>query len=164
VFLGLAATICGAAGSAQDNAADVTGLFMQSCVSFVGNRQGLRDWAASNGLHELPPEGEQAFLYGAPGKVFDATDATGKFVVVSPDSGACSTIAEIADGAAVLDQLERALHAAGIAIQVTKDADDSAEKSLHHRDYVASKDRLQWRILVGTVGDKPGTAMLTATP
>jgi hypothetical protein len=38
------------------------------------------------------------------------------------------------------------------------------EKSLHHRDYVASKDTLKWQILVGTVRDKPGAAMLTAAP
>ena len=137
---------------------------MQSCDRFVGNPKGLRDWATSVGLHELPPAGEQAFLYGAAGEVFDATNTIGKRVVVSYDSGACAAIAESADGAAVLGGLEQALRDAGIGFTVTKDGDDSAEKSLHHRDYLASKDSLQWHILAGTVNDKPGTAMLTATP
>jgi hypothetical protein len=137
---------------------------MQSCVRFAGNAQGLRDWATGIGLRELPPEGEQAFLYGQPGKVFDATNTVGKFVVVSGDGGACSAIAEIADGAAVEGDLEQLLHDAGIAFTLTQEQDDSVEKSLHHRDYVASKDKLQWHILAGTVRDKPGTAMLTALP
>jgi len=137
---------------------------MQGCVRFAGNRQGLRSWAAGLGLHELPPQGEQAFLHGLPGKVFDATNAIGKFVVVSADTGACSAIAERADGDAVAGDLEQSLHDAGIAFRLTQETDDSAEKALHHRDYVASKERLQWHILLGTVRDQPGTAMLTAMP
>lgn len=164
LLLAVAATACLAAGPGQDNAAELTGLFMQSCVGFLGNRQGLRDWAAHTGLQELPPQGEQAFLYGEPGKVFDATNAIGKFVVLSADSGSCSAVAEIADGAAVMSDLEQALHEVGIAFQVTNETDDSVEKSLHHREYVASKDKLRWQILVGTVRDKPGTAILTANP
>jgi hypothetical protein len=137
---------------------------MQSCNGFVGNPKGLRGWAAGVGLPALPPQAEQAFLHGAPGLVFDASDATGKFVVVSGDDGSCSAIAAIADGAAVSADLERSLRAAGFAFTLTREQDDSVEKSLHHRDYVVSKDKLQWRILVGTVIDKPGTAMLTAAP
>jgi hypothetical protein len=155
---------CIAASPAEDNATDLTGLFMQSCNRFVGNPQGLRDWAGSAGLHELPQAGEQAFLHGAPGRVFDASDATGKFVVVSGDGGACSAIAETADGGALVDDLERSLRQAGIAFTLTREQDDSVEKSLHQRGYVASKDTSQWQILVGTVRDRPGTAMLTATP
>lgn len=159
-----AATCCLAASPAQDNAAELTGLFMQSCVTFAGSRQGLRDWAAHTGLPELPPQGEQAFLYGEPGKVFDATNSIGKFVVLSTDSGSCSAVAESADGATVMNDLEQALRESGIAFQVTNETDDSVEKSLHHRQYVASKDKLRWQILVGTVRDKPGTAMLTTNP
>ncbi len=164
MMVALAVLLCMAAGPAQDNATELVGLFGQSCLRFAGDRQGLRDWAQSIGLHELPPEGEQAFLYGSPGKVFDATNAVGKFVVVSNDDGSCAAIAQRADGAALTADLEQSLRAAGIAFTVTQDKDDSAENSLHHRDYAASKDTLRWHILVGTVRDKPGTAMLTAMP
>ncbi len=160
----LAAIVCLAASPAEDAATDLTALFMQSCDRFVGDPQGLRDWAAAAGLHTLTPEGEQGFLQGAPGRVFDASDATGKFVVVSGDAGACSAIAQTADGAAVAEDLEQSLRAAGITFALTREQDDSVEKSLHHRDYVASKGTLQWQILVGTVRDRPGTAMLTAVP
>ena len=161
LFAGL---LCLAAGTAQDNAAELTGLFLQSCVRFAGNTKALRDWAGSTGLHELPPAGEQAFLQGAPGRVFDATNDIGKRVLVSADSGACSTVAETADGAAVASDLEQALRQSGITVTLTQETDDSAENALHHRDYIATKDTLRWHILVGTVRDKPGTAMLTVTP
>ncbi len=137
---------------------------MQSCIRFTGNPPDLRAWATGLGLHELPPQGEQAFLSGQPGRVFDATNAIGKRVVVSYDSGACSAIAETADGAAVQSDLEQALRDAGIGFSVTLDADNSAEKSLHHREYLASKGTLQWHILLGTVRDTPGTTILTAEP
>jgi hypothetical protein len=116
------------------------------------------------GLHELPPAGEQAFLQGVPGRVFDATNDIGKRVLVSADSGACSAIAETADGAAVARDLEQGLHDAGITVTLTAETDDSADNALHHRDYVATKDTLRWHILVGTVRDRPGTAMLTVAP
>jgi hypothetical protein len=134
---------------------------MQSCVRFAGNAPDLRAWAASIGLQELPPQGEQAFLNGRPGKVFDASNADGKFVVVSADNGACSAVAELVDGEALATDLEQSLRDAGIAFRLTQETDDSAEKSLHHREYLASKDTLRWQILVGTVRDKPGTAMLS---
>jgi hypothetical protein len=160
----ITALLCLGAGSAQDNAAELTGLFMQSCIRFAGNPPDLRTWAVGLGLHELPPQGEQAFLNGQPGKVFDATNEVGKRVVVSGDSGACSAVGETADGEAVVADLEQALRDNGIAFRLTQERDDSAEKALHQRSYLASKDTLQWQILVGTVLDKPGTAMLTALP
>jgi hypothetical protein len=49
---------------------------MQSCNAFVGNPKGLRDWAAAAALPSLPTGGEQAFLHGAPGRVFDARART----------------------------------------------------------------------------------------
>ena len=85
-------------------------------------------------------------------------------MVVSYDDGACAAIAETADGTAVVDDLQQALRDAGIALTLARERDDSAENALHHRDYVASKDAQRWQILIGTVRDKPGTAILTALP
>ena len=76
------------------NAKQVAGLFMQSCIRFAGDKDGLRDWAKKTGLKELPPEAQDQFLYGLPGVVFDASNQDGKFVLVSEDGGSCSTIAE----------------------------------------------------------------------
>ncbi|MBS0562545.1 MAG: hypothetical protein JSR21_21060 [Proteobacteria bacterium] len=153
-----------AAASASDNAAQLAGLFVQSCVRFVGNAKGLRDWARKTGLHEVPPEGEAAFLHGAPGRVFDATNATGKYVVVSPDDGSCSALAERADGAAVAAALEARLRDSGLAVTLAAETDDKAVRGVRHREYVVSQDRQAWQILLSIPLDGPGPAMLTAVP
>ena len=80
-------------------AKQVAGLFMQSCVQFAGDRDGLRGWARKTGLNALPAEAQDRFLYGLPGVVFDASNKEGKFVLVSEDAGSCSTLAEMANGA-----------------------------------------------------------------
>jgi hypothetical protein len=72
------------------NAKQVAGLFMQSCLQFAGDKDGLRDWAKKTGLKELPAEAQDQFLYGLPGVVFDASNKDGKFVLVSEDGGSCS--------------------------------------------------------------------------
>jgi len=87
-------------------ASQVVGLFMQSCVRFALDPAGVRGWALHAGLKLLPPEGQQAFLYGLPGQVFDASTKDGKLVMISENSGACSTMAESASGAAVVKVLE----------------------------------------------------------
>jgi len=158
----LAACPAAAAATPSDPAAELAGLFMQSCNRFVGNARGLRDWAVATGLPELPRQGEAAFLAGASGKVFDATDAAGKFVVASQDNGPCSAIAEAADGGAVVRALEQALHDSGIAFTLAAETDDAAEKALRHREYVVSQDRQAWQILVSFVFSGQGAAMLTA--
>lgn len=137
---------------------------MQSCARFVGNRQGLRDWAAKAGLSEVPAEGEAAFLHGAPGRVFDATNAAGKFVVVSPDDGSCSAVAERADGGAVIADVEARLRDSGVAVTLAGETDDKAVRGVRHREYVVSQDRQAWQILLSIPLDGPGPAMLTAVP
>lgn len=66
--------------SSSDGAAQVVGLFMQSCIRFAGDPTGLRKWAPTAGIQPLPAKGQQAFLYGLPGEVFDASTKQGKLV------------------------------------------------------------------------------------
>src|SRR4051794_12631662 len=91
--------------TAQVNAKQVAGLFMQSCLQYAGSKEGLRAWARKTGLKELPKDIQDRFLYGLPGVVFDASNKEGKFVLVSEDRGSCSALAESASGAAVLTNL-----------------------------------------------------------
>ena len=154
-----------AADTAITNAQQLAGLFVQSCVHFAGNRQGLRDWAASTHLQRLPAQGENTFLYGLPGMVFDASNADGKFVLISEDGGSCSAMAEAANGPAVVKDLEQLLRQAKINFDVTGEHDDKAEKALVHREYTASTGDQQWEMLVSTVQDPAGgEAMLTVNP
>ena len=154
---------CRADEPAVVNARQVAGLFMQSCLQFAGDKNGLRAWAKNTKLQELPPTGQDIFLHGLPGLVFDASTKDGKFVLVSEDGGSCSVLAETASGTAVVSDLEKNLNEAQITFKITADRDDAVEKALRHREYTATKGDRGWLLLVSTVKDQVGgEAMLTA--
>jgi hypothetical protein len=145
------------------NAKQVAGLFMQSCLQFAGDKDGLRDWAKKTGLKTLPTEAQDQFLYGLPGVVFDASNTNGKFVLVSEDGGSCSVVAEIASGPTVISDLEQDMTDAKIAFTVTAEKSDAVERALRHREYQASQGQREWLLLVSIVKDPAGgQAMLTA--
>lgn len=138
-------------------------LFMQSCLQYAGDRDGLRTWAKKLGLMELPAEEQDRYLYGLPGIVFDASNSDGRFKLVSEDGGSCSVLAASASGQAVLQDLEQKLHDAQITFKVTAERPDAVEKTLHHREYVAQQGKREWLLLVSIVQDPAGgEAMLTA--
>jgi hypothetical protein len=144
-------------------ARQVAGLFMQSCVQFAGDREGVRGWAKKSGLKQLPADVQEQFLYGLPGVVFDASNKDGKFVLVSEDGGSCSTIAEMASGPGVIADLEKDMKEAQITFTVTAEKGDSEEKVLRHREYMASQGQREWLLLISTVKDPVGgQVMLTA--
>ncbi len=166
--LALAGVAAGAraadAGDAE-TAAQVVGLFMQSCVRFAGDAPGLRQWAVQAGMKPLPALGQQAFLYGLPGQVFDASTKNDKLVLISEDAGACSTTAESASGPEVVKTLEQALQLSHIDFKMSQEDDDKQEKMLHHREYTASLGNRKWDMLVSTVkGADHGEVMLTTSP
>jgi hypothetical protein len=161
----IALLACVANAAPADNAVQLAGLFMQSCVQFSGDRNALRDWARGTGLAELQEPGRTAFLHDSSGVVFDASNQAGKFVLISDDAGGCSAVAETADGPALRAALEADLRQAGIGFTPGRDADDPEERHLRHREYTASLGTRTWRIVVGTVRDRQGgQAMLTANP
>jgi hypothetical protein len=164
-YAGMMALGAPARSDAPSDAAakQVAGLFMQSCIQFSGDKEGLRGWANKTGLTQLPAEAQQRFLYGLSGAVFDASNATGKFVLISEDGGSCSVVAQSASGSAAVTDLEQDMTAASIAFRVTSDQPDSQEKALEHREYMASRGERQWRLLVSTVTNvASGQVMLTA--
>jgi hypothetical protein len=145
------------------NAKQVAGLFMQSCLQFAGDKEGLRGWARKTGLKELPATVRDRFLYGLPGTVFDASNRSGKFILVSEDGGSCSAVAEIASGAVVVADLEQDMKDAQITFKVTAEKADAEEKAVKHREYQASQGQREWLLLVSIVQDPAGgQAMLTA--
>jgi hypothetical protein len=148
-----------------DTAAQVVGLFMQSCVRFAGDVAGLRKWALEAGMQILPAQGQQAFLYGLPGEVFDASTKQDKLVLISEDAGACSTTAESASGSEVVKTLEQAMQLSHIDFKMMGEDADQQEKILEHREYTASQGGRQWDMLVSTVkGVARGEVMLTTSP
>ena len=162
---GMAALTSSACADDPPNVAakQVAGLFVQSCIQFAGDKDGLRGWAKKTGLKELPPSVQDRFLYGLPGVAFDASNKAGRFVLVSEDGGSCSVVAEMASGPVVIADLEQDLNDAKISFQVIADKADSVENALKHREYQASKGERSWLLLVSTVKDPiGGQVMLTA--
>jgi hypothetical protein len=150
--------------AAADAAAQVVGLFMQSCVRFAGDPDGLRAWAPNAGMQPLPAQGQQAFLYGLPGVVFDASTKSDKLVVISENEGACSAMSESASGPLVVKTLEQVMQQAHIDFTMTHEDDDQQEKTLHHREYTASQGTRHWEMLISVVkGAAPGEVMLTTS-
>jgi len=144
-------------------AKQVAGLFVQSCIQFAGDKNGLRGWAKKTGLKELPDSVQDRFLYGLQGVVFDASNKDGKFVLVSEEGGSCSVVAEMANGPSVIADLEQDLNTAKITFKVTAEKPDAEEKALNHREYQASQGDRGWLLLVSTVKNPAGgQVMLTA--
>jgi hypothetical protein len=153
------------AAHAADQSAALAGLFMQSCLNYAGDPAGLRAWATGKGLPKVPEKARAAFLHGAPGQVFDASDNEGKFVVASADDGICSAVTNKVSQAAIVAALEGDLRAAGIAFRLVIERDDKTIPDIHDREYLATKNGRSWRILLATVKDPSGgQAMITGAP
>ena len=161
IALALLAPATASAGPAEE----LSGLFIQSCLPFAGRPAALRQWATQLKLPEVPDPARAAFLGGAPGKVFDASDPEGKFVLVSSDDGICAVITYRAGDAETAQGLEHALSGASVRFRLVIERDDKLNPKLHHREYLAARGKQAWRILAATVRDTdPGQAMLTAAP
>lgn len=153
------------AAARADAAAELAGLFMQTCLQYAGDPEGLRAWARKTGLPQAAEQARTAFLHGAPGQVFDASDPDGKFVLVSSDDGICSTVTNQVIQAAAINALEDDLRSSGIRFRLVIERDDKTFPEIHDREYLATKDGRSWRILLATVnGEKGGQAMLTGAP
>ncbi len=138
---------------------------MQSCMTYAGDSSGLRAWAKKIGLPEAPDKARDAFLHGAPGRVFDASDPDGKFALISSDDGICSAVTDQATQQAAIDALETDLHDSGVAFRMVIERDDKTYPAIHDREYLATKNGRSWRILLATLnGDAGGQAMLTGAP
>jgi hypothetical protein len=138
---------------------------MQSCVRFAGDTAGLRRWAGETGLKPLPPGGQAAFLRNQRGIAFDATNAEGKFVVISGEAGSCSTVAQRADSARLTGDLEQALRQAGLGFTGGAEADDPTDRKLHYREFRVRKADRMWKVVLSTgSADSGAHPMLTILP
>ena len=150
---------------APDSAARAVALFMQSCVRFAGDTQGLRDWIKTAAYPEVPASRADDFLNGLPGGAYDASGGKLSLVLVSEDGGSCSVVADTVKGAELIDVLEKVLRGAKINFTATDDPPDPQVKDLNNREYAASADQRSWHMLVSTVKDPAGgEAMLTTNP
>ena len=107
-----AATLMGAPGAAtaqvpeDKGAADLVGLFQQSCIAFAGQTPKLREWAAGKKLSEMPAKNAAILRGSTPGKVFNASEGDTKLAVVSEDAGGCKAIIGYGNQGAVDEALK----------------------------------------------------------
>ena len=153
-----------AAAQAQP-AAQMAGLFIQGCLPFVGNPPALRDWAHRQDMPMAPERVREAFLFNAPGQVFDGSTPDAKLVLISSDAGLCSVVTDRTKENDIIAALEAGLRQAGLKYRLVIERDDKQVPQIHDREYLASKYGKGWRILAAAVkGDAGGKAMLTAGP
>jgi hypothetical protein len=103
--LGLMVSV-GSAAAEDRGAADLVGLFQQSCLAFTGQTGKLREWAASKKLPEMPARNAKALAGSTAGKVYNASQGDEKLAVVSQDDGGCRAILGYGDQGAVDDALK----------------------------------------------------------
>ena len=149
---------------AQAAARQAAGLFMQSCVTYAGNPAALRAWAGKIGLPALPEPGQAGFLKGAAGRVYDASNPAGKYVVVSFDDGGCLILAEAVDPDELVRASEKALVDAGITAVLDKEEIEQGEEAIHHRTYGATRGERRWTLVISHGQGTPDQAMLSAVP
>lgn len=153
-----------AASPADDAPQQLVGMFVQGCMPFVGNPKALRDWAGKIGLPPVPPQAAMAFLHSAPGQVFDGSNASGKFVLVSSDDGLCSVVTNKVSEPALRDALEAGLTKAGLTYRLVIKRNDQTVSNILDREYLAAKGKIGWRVLMEALKDGEGQGMLTAGP
>ena len=84
--------------SSSSSARQAAGLFMQACVRFSGNEDGLRSFLFDHHVPRMKPEAAGYFLRGGhPGQAYDATNSFGRLAVVSRDDGTCTVYSDTAD-------------------------------------------------------------------
>jgi hypothetical protein len=80
---------------AADQAREVVGLFVQSCLKHVGESRDLQEWiAATPQLRKFAPEAAQSFLEGKKGEVWSAENKAGLFALVLFADDSCTVLAQ----------------------------------------------------------------------
>lgn len=132
-----------ASAQAPDNpspaAAQLIGLFTQTCVQFAGRRDALRDFLTRKGVPELSEGGKAIFLRARKGVGYDATNKVTRLALVSEDNGACTAFMGEGGNADIISQVRSLFR--GLHVQLEQVSDDQKP------DRRTAIDRL-------TVGDK----------
>ena len=96
------------------NAKQVAGLFMQSCLTFAGDKNACAIGPRRPASRSCRPTCRIVSSTVCRESSFDASNKDGKFVLVSEDGGSCSVVAETASGTGVIADLEQDLNDAKI--------------------------------------------------
>ena len=141
-------------------ATQASGLFISSCLRHASNAPALRDWARQFNLRQAPAKVAEGFLHGTPGVVYDASNPTGRYVILSHDDGSCAVLTKDSDGPAMTAGLEAALARAGVVAILALERTDPDVPGTRHRTYHAAGAGRSWTIIL-TIA--PEQTLLSAT-
>lgn len=154
-----AGVLLASAANAAERETQIAGLFTQACVFHAGDPAGLRGWVRDAGLPALPQAGQAAFLRGASGVAYDATNRDGgKMALLMTDDGACAVAAPGADRPALVAAVEADLAATGIAASASETRTDAVVT----RTYAAHRAARGWLLVIATGIDPRAPVQLTA--
>ena len=128
------------------------GLFMQACVSQLGDILAVRTWLEDRHVPHMAEGGALHFLDGKAGVVFDASNKTGRYGLTTLDNGLCDVFADRAKASDVIPLLEATLKAGGLTVIRLKDDFETEDTRRHHYDYLVIRDGVNYN-LVATVSD-----------
>jgi hypothetical protein len=141
-------------------ATQASGLFISSCLRHASNAPALRDWARQLNLRQAPARVADGFLHGTPGVVYDASNPTGRYVILSHDDGSCAVLTKESDGPAMTAGLESALSRAGVVAILALERTDPDVPGTRHRIYNAAGAGRSWTIILTAT---PEQTLLSAT-
>lgn len=138
---------------------EAAGLFAQSCVPFAGDRPALQAWVEEHHLRALPPGGQEAFLRGQPGTVYDATTPATKLALIVGQDGSCLVATPAIDAAALTAALTRNAGLLGLTLDLQPPRSEANGAGFTWREWIGRKGQRLWTISLGTGS---GLAMLGA--
>jgi hypothetical protein len=148
------------------SAVQTGGLFIQTCVRFSGDKDGLRQFLADKHMPVMNSAGSGYFLDdGRSGVVYDASNRSGRLAVVSHDDGSCTATSESADGDTAVGAVESFLRDSHIAFKLTGDHPNAHATAVRERSFDASFGPRRWQLVLGTSSaPRRMHAIFTASP
>ncbi len=153
---------------AEDQARIAFNLYLQGCVTRVGEAEAQRRWAREGQLK--PVADARRYLKDKPGQAWLGPDSMGLFVLVSFDDGACQVWAQRADIDALAVSMDRLARGPGRpGTDVVKEIDQMGPgmaggltRALGYRLSAPGRD-ISLRLVGGTGADSDFQAILSAS-
>lgn len=147
-----------APGNASPAAAQMIGLFTQTCVQFAGRPEALRDFLGKRGVPELNEAGKAIFLRERKGVGFDASNKVTRLALVSENNGTCTAFMGEGSNADIVPQLHSFLK--GLSVQATQVSDEQKPEGRSVVDRLTIGDRAY--LLVISTNNQPAAPIQAA--
>ncbi|MCA1906851.1 MAG: hypothetical protein LDL39_00670 [Magnetospirillum sp.] len=122
--------------AADVGAQQVAGLFMLTCMQYLGNRDGLLGFLAERRVPSMPSQAAERFLRKpGEGKVFDASRPGTRLALVSHDNGLCSVFSDTASGPESVALTLQNLHDLKVPVKLVRESTHPNDPSLKNQGF-----------------------------